>query len=52
MFGKIATQTGVSIGDFVAMSPAIIVWGRIKTALATLLKSFLINQGLEFPQLI
>jgi hypothetical protein len=53
LFGKIATQTCVSVGNFlVATSPAVIVRRRVETELATLFKSFLLDQSLEFPQLL
>jgi hypothetical protein len=42
----------VSIGDFVAMNPAIIVWGGIETALATLFKPLILDTSLEFPQIV
>jgi hypothetical protein len=33
LLGKVAAQTGMSVGNLVTVSPEVIVWGRVKTAL-------------------
>jgi hypothetical protein len=44
LFGKVATQIGVSVGNLILVCPTVIVWRRVETALASSFRfSFLIR---------
>jgi hypothetical protein len=49
LFREVATQTCVSVANFVPMRPEIIVGRGVETALPTLFNSLLLDQCLEFP---
>jgi hypothetical protein len=52
MLGKVATQTTVSVGDFITMGLTIFFWLRIETALASSFSSLLLHESFEFLQLV
>jgi hypothetical protein len=52
LLGKVANQTSVSVGDFIAMGTTIIVWLWIETSLASSFSSLLLDESFDFTQLV